>query len=201
MKPSLELDQIPSAAVAPERAQRSKVRAAMVKSSFGRRAFIRGAFATAATASVASLDLLPFGPKAAAAPSTHWGCDKYSAESGGWDNGWWSRCNPCASGGDVTIAKSFCNSNGYHRRDTVQTSPGYFVIYRRRHQSCQYKNAWVWRIRNDPSGDNPRDKRCSDGRRRVEGNGNLISKGPTVCKKPLPRTGPVRDRKNPPAWC
>lgn len=192
----LSIDQVPSGVTRPARATKSRIRTEMVRLAFGRRSLLKGIMIGGMTVGVAGLDLFNGALPAAARPRTWWNCNDYSAASGGWDNGYWNRCNPCST---PKIGGRFCDSTGHHRRDKNWNNgiKGAYTQYYRRHYSCQNKNTWVWRIKNNRSYPNPRDRRCSDGRyRKVRASsGKLLSKGKTVCQHWMPKTGSPNDRR------
>ncbi|UUW92641.1 hypothetical protein [Pimelobacter simplex] len=194
--PTLLLDDIPSADVKPAGASRSHARRSLIVAAFGRRAFIKGALVSASATALVSLDgILKLAPGFALPPT--WGkCADYSD----WDNGLWPECNPAANDGvdtdphtHIPIGSSYCNADDYHRNDEerlgLQNGEWVWRNYERRPNSCKNRNAWVWRISNNPGIPNKRDRRCSDGKYRHEVGGSVGSWRFSVCEKLLPITG------------
>lgn len=176
----LTLAALPGTDVAPAGARRSEVRRHLVRSAFSRRSILKGALVAMSASALSSVDGLLRLSGAQALPPTWTHCSDYVGSS--WDNGWWTQCNPYANdvdGNAVEIGSGFCNSDNYHRNDTV--AQGYndrgdriFRIFERRPYSCKDRNAWVWRIAHNPAAPNPADRRCSDGKYRYDnfGDGN-----------------------------
>lgn len=178
---------IPSAAEVPESARKSQVRKDLLAFAFGRRNFLKAFGVGFVAVGANALNLLPFGPRAAALPTTHGACADFAP----WDNSHWGECNPYASG-NPQIGGGFCDGDNYHRVDN-RYDPDYVTEYFRRTESCYYKNAWVWRISNNPNQlPNYRDRRCSDGWYRVRrrSDGVIVqSQTMSVCEHLLPISG------------
>lgn len=73
---------------------------------------------------------------------------------------------------ELPAQPGFCAS-GYHRTDLVYQGydvnhERFYKNYNQRPYSCKDKNAWVWHISDNPAAPNPADKRCSDGKYRLE---------------------------------
>lgn len=178
----LSIVDIPSADVAPEGADRSRVRRELVRRAFSRRAIIKGAFIAASASALATVDGLLKWTAASAVPPTWYRCQDYVGSS--WDNGLWTVCNPEANdvdGNAVEIGSGFCAS-GYHRNDQYLRPEGYIVNFERRPYSCKDKNAWVWHIADNPATPNPADKRCSDGKYRAEWSSGVSGWHYSVCR-------------------
>lgn len=178
----LAIADIPTADTAPPGAGRSRVRRDLGRRAFSRRSIIKGAVLTASASALATVDgFLKLSP-AGAVPPTWYKCQDYTNSS--WDNGLWTICNPDANdvdGDPVEIGSGFCAA-GYHRNDQVPVWSGAITNYERRPYSCKNKNAWVWHISDDPSGTNPADKRCSDGKYRSEWAGGQSGWHYSVCR-------------------
>ncbi|MGH3757528.1 hypothetical protein [Actinophytocola sp.] len=149
---ALDPRSIPDATTPPPDPARSGVRKTIKRTHFSRRGVLRSMLGAGMVVGIASLDLLPTGRKAAAAPPTWRSCDAYPQYPS-----WAKNCNANGAGQHVSIG--YCGSTGYHRRDS--TSAGCRFIDYTRARRCLGKNAWVWRKdRVDPE---YRNKRCSDG--------------------------------------
>lgn len=197
-QPAIIYADLPDAGAPPaQRARRSAVRRRMVNSAFSRRTMLKAFIAGGAAIGIGFLEMVSLPWKASAAPPTWGSCQAYEPYD---TTSLWNICNPCAQR-RPPISNFYCNNSGYHRKDTVHEGSGVVTKYRRRFSCGGGKNAWVWRIKNDFNRPNPRDRRCSDGRVRVERNGDVLSKHPTVCQKLLPKTGRVKDNRDPNDFC
>lgn len=184
------LSDVPSTAVAPAGASRSRVRTTLIREGFGRRRFLQGALLVMSGSALATVDgMLKRSAAFAALPPTWTHCDDYVGTS--WDpDRRWPVCNPEANdvdGDPVDIGNYYCNSSDYHRIDQVKTAidPDGNPVYRnfeRRPYSCKERNAWVWRISHNPATPNPADRRCSDGKYRIESSGSTGGWHYSVCQ-------------------
>lgn len=178
---TLQLSDIPSRSEQPAQGSPSAVRRAVMRGTFSRRSTLKGVVAAGMTLGIASLDLLPTGPRAQAVPSTYYQCSAWLKPS----TQEWLKCNP---GGSVNgnVGASFCNSSGYHRIDEVWGEHGIRTKFYRRHQSCTGndggRNAWVWR-KNGRTPE-PREVRCSDGGGVVRNrDGVVVNRYKSACRK------------------
>lgn len=174
------LETLPRTDAPPVGAQRSQVRKKLVRSAFSRRAIMKGTLVALSASALSSVDGLLRLSGAYANPPTWSHCSDYVGKS--WENGWWTQCNPYANdvdGNSVEIGPDFCR-DGYHRNDTVynQAGGGSTLQFERRPYSCiggaepgTGRNAWVWKVAHNPAAPNPDDRRCSDGKYRLNGGG------------------------------
>jgi hypothetical protein len=156
----LDANNIPDATTAPPGAARSNVRKAIKRAHISRRGMLRTVVGAGMVIGIASLDLLPTGRKAAAAPSTLGACSYYDPPTltASAYAAWANTCN--ANGTGQHVSPVYCSpSTGYHRTDTLRS--GCYSYQYKLATRCLTKNAWVWR----KNGVAPEyaNKRCSDG--------------------------------------
>lgn len=190
---SLQLSDLPNTSARPVGTARSVVRRRLIANTFGRRALFKGAFVSVSAVALATFEGALIKVGAAAVPATWVDCDNWQPLA---SNGWWTECNPYASeysGGTIgndQIGATYCGSDDYHRTDSIGTGSGRNVHYERRPTSCADRNAWTWKIQHNTGWQNKRARRCSDGRRRVTQDGDLVSIHHTVCEKRFPGEDP-----------
>lgn len=155
--PAMHLDpaNIPDAIDRPADSPPSRVRQQITRGMVSRRRLFQGVLGAGMVIGLTSLDLLPTGKKAYAAPSTWLYCSDYNHLSN--YAAWANTCN--ANGAGQHVSTGYCDATGYHRQDATQAGCMYYdyvLAFR-----CLGRNAWVWR----KNGVAPEysNKRCSDG--------------------------------------